>query len=154
MDRFSHLLGRHEERVSDFYAEYLQSEKSLKDEQIKFMSALTSRILKSIDCEKIALIRKRNFDSLCANLSTKLPVDYDSKQFVPMTYPYFNGVKGLREFLIESGVYIATYWREAVSRASISELSLIEDFIPLPIDQRVQDNDIDMMLSLIHKYYH
>ena len=118
------------------------------------MSTITSRILKSIDYEKIALIRNRNFDCLRANLKTKLPDDFDSEHFVPMTYPYLNEDKGLRKFLIESDVYIATYWCEAISRASISEISLIKDFISLPIDQRVSCDDIDKMLLLIHRYYH
>lgn len=153
LGRFQHLLGRHEGRASQFYTEYLQSEKSLKDQPIKLMSPITSRILRSIDYEKTALIRKRNFEFLRANLETKLPDNFESEHFVPMTYPYFNEDQGLRKFLIQSDVYIPTYWRDAISRVSISELSLIENFIPLPIDQRVHCGDIDRLLSLIYSYY-
>ena len=118
------------------------------------MSPITSRILTSIDYEETALIRKRNFDCLRAHLETKLPDNFDSDHFVPMTYPYFYKDQGLRKFLIEADVYIATYWRDAISRASISELSLIENFIPLPIDQRLRFDDIDRMLALVHRYCH
>jgi len=41
-------------------------------------------------------------------------------------------------------------WSNPERHASISELSLIEDFIPLPVDQRVRSEDIDKLLSLIY----
>ena len=146
-ERFTQLLGRYENSASAFYAEYQKAENSLIEQPIKWMSKLTHGILTSLDYEKIALTRQRNFWALHAMLGEQNKFNTISlKDFVPMVYPYLTDDLKLRARLIEKNIYIAKYWMDAIERVTDLERKLIENLVFLPIDQRL---DLSDKLSLI-----
>lgn len=87
--RFTQLLGRYENTASEFYNHYQTSENALINQPIKWMSKLTQGILKSLDYEKIALTRQRNFWALHSQLkNSNLYSEMALTNFVPMVYPF------------------------------------------------------------------
>ena len=69
-----------------------------------------------------------------------------------MVYPYYvPGGKSLKKKLIENRVYVATYWenmRSHVAPNSVEE-SLIDELVPLPIDQRMTEEDVARVLGIV-----
>jgi hypothetical protein len=148
--RFIQLLGRYEQTATAYYAEYQKSEGSLIDQPIKRMSKLTQGILKSLDYEKFALIRQRNFWALHSVLKSSNQFgQIEISDFVPMVYPYLTDEASLRGRLIENKIYVAKYWVDAIERLNEHEKNMFENVVFLPVDQRVSVNDIQKILKVI-----
>lgn len=142
-----HLLGRIEGGASDFYGDFKNAESTLIRNPIKLMSKITAKILQSLDYDEIALKRKENFLMLHSKLKAhnrmKLQVD---ENFVPMVYPYISTDVDLYNKLIKNKIFTAKYWADAVNRTSVTEANFINNMINVPIDQRL---DIDDMMRII-----
>lgn len=148
--RFTQLLGRYENMASDFYNHYQISENALINQPIKTMSKLTQGILKSLDYQKIALRRQRNFWALHSQLkSSNLYSEIDLTDFVPMVYPYKTNNSQLRSKLIGKKIYVAKYWIDAIERVHESEKNIIDNVAFLPVDQRVGIKELHYILELI-----
>ena len=151
IERFTQLIGRYEKSASCYYSEYQQSEKTLINQPIKLMSRITQGILKSLDYEKIALIRQRNFWVLHTFLKKSNKLKFiEVGDFVPMVYPYKSNDLMLRERLIKNRVYVAKYWADAEIRTTEHERKMIEKIICLPIDQRVDIPGINKLLGVVN----
>jgi hypothetical protein len=149
-ERFTQLLGRYEQSASAFYADYQSAESSLINQPIKWMSKLTQGILKSIDYEKIALKRQRNFWVLQALLGEENKFKGISlTDFVPMVYPHLTDDLKLRNRLIENKIFIAKYWLDAIERVNEQEKHMIENVVYLPIDQRVKFNGLNKIKKVV-----
>lgn len=138
LSRSEHLIGRYEQTAKSFYLDYQSSENSLINQPIKWMSPLTCGILKSLDYEKIALKRQRNFWALhsqLANVNNFKKIAFTD--FVPMVYPFVTDNTKLRDELIKNKIYVAKYWNDAKDRVTKTELIFIENYIYIPIDQRI-----------------
>ena len=108
--RMEHMLGRFERTASEFYVEYQKSEKGLINQPIKVMSKLTEGILKSIDYNSVALIRKRNFWMLHSRLKGQnILKNFNVGNFVPMVYPFKVKSNRLRDALLQRKIYVAKY---------------------------------------------
>jgi len=152
MGRFQHLIGRLEDSPETFYEQYLKSENSLSGQPVKKMSRLTSRILRSLDYEGIAVKRQRNFWALNSGLPHRNRIRLQPPlDFVPMIYPFFSQNDALRSKLIASKIYTAQYWAEARARLAGVELFFLQNLIPLPIDQRITQEDLDRILDAVLK---
>lgn len=150
--RFQQLLGRYEKAASEFYSEYQISERELINQPIKLMSKLTQDILRSLDYEKIALKRQRNFWILHASLSQinlfkKISIN---ASIIPMSYPFYSVDVELRERLIERKIYVAKYWPDALKRTNEAEHNLIENLLLLPVDQRINTEDINRIIEVVN----
>ena len=71
LNKLNYLFGRYEENASKYYDEYVQSEKSLIDQNIKFMSKITHNMLRSIDYNNIKCIRRQNYNYLAQKLNSR-----------------------------------------------------------------------------------
>lgn len=152
---FQHLLGRYEVSASEFYDDYQKAEKRLIGQPIKLMSKLTQDILNSLDYEKIALKRQRNFWMLHSLLNEFEQIDFLKKikidcAVVPMGYPYYSSKSELRLKLIKNKIYVAKYWPDALKRINKTEYEMIEQLILLPIDQRVDIDDINRIAEVLN----
>ncbi|WP_028485999.1 hypothetical protein [Thiomicrorhabdus chilensis] len=148
--RFTQLLGRYENTASEFYNHYQTSENALINQPIKWMSKLTQGILKSLDYNKIALTRQRNFWALEAFLGEKNQFKgICLTDFVPMVYPYLTDDLKLRSRLIENKIYIAKYWMDAIERVNEQEKHMIENVVYLPIDQRIKFNGLNKIKKVV-----
>lgn len=116
------------------------------------MSDLTRRILCSIDYEKIAAIRRDNFRRLHQRLHhcNKYSFDYNDID-VPMVYPFVYEKNNLRENLLKSKIYIPQWWKYLLSdeKANEFEKMLSQYLLPLPIDQRYRESDMDVIADII-----
>jgi hypothetical protein len=121
------------------------------------MSKITKGILSNIDYSKIIGIRRTNFDYLHGNLAStnKLSPIISAKLLsiidCPMVYPYWTDDVNLRQKLIDNKVYVATYWPNVLKWCQPTDLEyqLTNQIIPLPIDQRYGQAEMDYILTLI-----
>lgn len=149
MQRMTHLLKRIEQGAEAGYVDYQHEEESLDHLPIERMSNLTETLLESIDYNHMVHQRRQNFQILHEQLKEsnlmKLSFGEDA---VPMVYPYMTGDRGVRKRLIESKVFVATYWPNIDSN-SLHEQIFKTNILPLPIDQRYGKEDMKKIVNII-----
>lgn len=152
-NRFKHLLGRIDFNAGQFYDSFKNNEKSLSGQEIKFMSNLTQRQLEGINYKLIAKKRRHNFRilhrSLCKANLLKFKLSLES---VPLVYPYLikNGLEVKRK-LIEKMIFTPTYWPNVLDAVNNEtwEYFITENLVPLPIDQRYGEPEMQYILQCI-----
>ncbi len=148
-DRYRHLVGRTDKSASDFYKEYAALEESLDKEEVKQMSRSTQKVLSAIDYDAVKQIRRENFNTLSAALQSSnrldLPNDGDF-----LFYPYLSSA-GLRNKLIQSKVYVGTYWTDVIKNTATGsvEYDLATNLVCLPIDQRYSPREMEVIIRII-----
>lgn len=151
-ERFEHLLKRIDLSSDLGYSDFIKNENTLSNMPILEMSAITQKLLSSINYEKIALKRQRNYRYLERHLKTLNKYDFEYKEnHVPMVYPFFSDNLNLRNRLIENKVYTGQYWKEVlelVENDSI-EYQFVSNIVYLPIDQRYKEADLSRIIELI-----
>jgi dTDP-4-amino-4,6-dideoxygalactose transaminase len=119
------------------------------------MSEITQMLLRSVDFEFAAERRRGNWKTLHEKLKSTNRFEFSLKDaHVPLFYPYLSHGKELREYLIENKVYVAMYWpgiKEVVPEDSF-EFDLVENMLPLPIDQRYDSEDMREITRLINEF--
>ncbi|EIC22603.1 hypothetical protein [Thiorhodovibrio frisius] len=149
--RMSHLLRRLGDTPEAGYTAYQHAEHSLDDPEPKRLSPLSARILSSIDFDAVRAKRRANFQYLHSRLGA------DQQSFaamkdtdIPLCYPYRSDQPGLRQALIRQRLFIATYWPEALERLAPHRAnSLVNNLLPLPIDQRYGNEDMERIATAI-----
>lgn len=138
------LLKRCELPASEGYGDFKETEHMIAEEPIARMSKLTKRLLCNIDYEIVKKKRIENYQYLHAQLGKYNQIKADlNEDDVPLVYPFLVDKHGLREKMIANKIYVATYW------PGVSPNKLI-DIIPLPIDQRYSEADMNDISAVIH----
>lgn len=152
LEHFAHLLKQHESGTPAGYADFQQAESALDTITASSMSALTERILRSIDYAHIKAVRERNYRLLGETLGdlNAFRFSIDTVQG-PFCYPFFFPVRELHQALIARGVFVATYWREVLERVEPGsvEANFVNYMIPLPCDQRYSEDDILQLSNIV-----
>lgn len=152
-ERLPFLIKRIDLSPEAGYKDFRDASKSLVNQPIKRMSLLTQRMMQGIDYKTVALRRIANYLLLDATLGQDnnllLSLEDDA---VPMAYPFLVHAKGLREKLIGKRIFVARYWPNVLEWVSESDIeySLAMQLIPLPIDQRYSDEDMEYILEMIN----
>jgi len=149
--RILHLMRRLGDSPEAGYAEYQHAEESLAECEPKQMSRLTERILSSIDFDSVSTKRRENFLFLHKELGedNQLSVDVSSIT-APLCYPLLTSDSGLRDRLIKTSIFVPTYWTDAISRVSDGWAEkMVRNLLPLPIDQRYAQKDMERMVEVI-----
>ncbi|WP_031435253.1 hypothetical protein [Methylomarinum vadi] len=153
LDRFDDLIGRIEYSAEKFYEKHKQINSLLKNQPIKLMSNITKSILQGIDYDYVIFKRQNNYNYLhnilsginCLNTSLN---DND----VPLIYPLFvsNGIE-LKKILIKNKIYVATYWPNVKqwTEQTDYEHQLVDHLVCLPVDQRINYQNLDFIIELI-----
>lgn len=155
-DRISHLLKRIDLGASEGYSDFKTNSSNLKSDSIKRMSKLAEALLRSIDYETVKRKRIENYKILSAALDDwnglTLP-NLESFQ-CPMVYPFYTENSGLRKKLIENKIFVATYWPWVLETSSpdSTEYMLATSILPLPIDQRYGEEEMERIVELIRNY--
>ena len=117
------------------------------------MSALTENALRGLDYEFVKTARERNWVAL-----EKLLGQYNElilRQPVgPFMYPLLVRNGGhVREMLQAQKIYVPTLWPDVfdICVKKDIEYSLARDILPLPIDQRYGQEDMEYMAGQIKK---
>lgn len=137
--RSRHLLERIASTPEAAYASYQAAEQSLAVLEPKRMSQLTETLLSTLNLDHARLRRNDNFRALHAVLGPFNQCEIGATSVDgPLCYPLLIDAPGLREYLISSRIFVATYWPEVAARSDTSsaELSLARQLLPLPCDQR------------------
>lgn len=134
------------------YQDFQKTSKSLVDQPIKRMSKLTQRMMQGIDYKAAAQRRRVNYQLLDKALGRDnnivLHLEDDA---VPMVYPYLLPVKGLRERLIDNKIFVACYWPNVLEWSTPNDIDylLALQMLPLPIDQRYGEKEMNHIISII-----
>ncbi len=146
--RFSHLIKRIDLSSDEAYSDFLENEKKLSLEPVKYMSKLTQKLLSGIDYEKDKNIRLENFNYLHSHFKSINELNIDiSKNDVPMVYPFLVNKSDLRKKLIENKIYVARYWD--VKGLNTFETYLCNNMVPLPVDSRYSIIQMDKIIKTI-----
>lgn len=149
--RFEHLLMRIDNSAEDGYQYFSLNDDKLNNLPVLQMSKLTKRILGSIDYDLIAKLRIENYLFLDKKLkvSNKLKLKFNKNQ-VPMVYPFW-GNSDLRKKLLDNRIYCATYWPNVKQwvRPNALEYQLTEEVLYLPIDQRYDKEEMELIVNII-----
>lgn len=156
-DHDNHLLIRRERGAEAGFKEYQQNEGKLDNQPIRQMSASTRDILAHVDYEKIIARRKANYEYLHYALGEKNQLQLPTLDTFacPMVYPYVGRIdSSLRNHLIQNKVYVARYWPNVLnwSTPSMLEYELAERLLPLPIDQRYGEKNMDTIINKMNRY--
>lgn len=153
-ERMSFLLKRIDLGAEAGYADFREQSHLLIGQPIKRMSKLTERLMQSIDYEKSAHTRRNNFCILHELLkkTNKNRITLDDNA-VPMVYPYYSDKERLREYLINNKIFIARYWPNVLEwcQSGDWEYQLSENLVFLPIDQRYNEEAMEIILNLIKR---
>lgn len=151
-NRLHFLLGRYERTASEFYNEYVENNKLFIREPIKKMSKLTENLLCGIDYEFVKQRRISNFTFLHKHLGNYNKLKLQTAAFM---YPFMveNG-SVLKSFLQERKIYIPTLWPSVfrIANQKSIEYSFAENILPIPIDQRYDNYDMQMIIQYIKEY--
>lgn len=152
-DKCSHLLKRIDLGASEGYVDFKNNSKSLSEQPVLKMSELTKRLLYSIDFEFVKKRRLENFTFLHTYLREKNLFDIPSLDSFecPMVYPYLTNDTNIRKRLIENKVFVAKYWPNVLEWCNEDSLEyrLTESILPIPIDQRYNEQDMDRIIKLV-----
>jgi len=150
-DRFKHLLGRFEGKASDFYADFKANNAGFKTAPLKSMSDLTHNLLGAIDYEAAAQKRKNNFKILNDAFKDINKINVENID-IPYAYPLYikNGMK-IKKKLAEKGIYVATLWPNVFEGGNELEKDFAENILPLPIDQRYGDKEMEYLIREVKR---
>ena len=153
--RMLFLLDRLDKSAEEAFSDYHKSEDSLEHDIIKKMSKVTQMIMSSIDYKDVASRRLHNYIYLYDNLSltNKLCIKPENKS-VPMVYPFLLDNISLRKKLIDSKIYIPSYWSNVQNWCDTESLenTFSQLLLPLPIDQRYSIDEMNSIVSVLKEF--
>ena len=142
--RMGHLIERREHGATPRgYELFRKAEDSLDDADVMEMSSFTRECLYHVDAQASRKRRLENFAYLHKHLPTAFPLALADDD-VPMVYPYITDDPQLRKRLIDAKIYVASYW-PGVDHCN----DLRERILPLPIDQRYDEEDMKRIVEVI-----
>ncbi len=156
-DRLKHLELRKGKGAEAGFATYQLNENKLDSLPMQLMSDYTHEVLCGIDYAAAITKRRANYKLLHETLGelNALALPSMDSFACPMVYPFIpkKGNGDLRKKLQEQRIYTATYWPKlAELNNSTFEERLANTLIPLPIDQRYDENDMKNIASIITKF--
>jgi hypothetical protein len=156
IDRIRPLLMRFSEGPEAGHQEAKRANLSLKGLPPMAMSALTQAMLRSLDYVDALGRRNANFDELNRALGSvnRFPLANLATSGA-LCYPFFAGMDGLHEWLIEHRVFVPHYWpgvHGAAGNEKDWESTLARQCVPLPCDQRYEATDMKRVSELVLDY--
>lgn len=151
----THLLIRKEQGAEAGFRDYQQNERKLDNQPIRRMAYQTQDILLHIDYQNVIEKRRSNFEYLHRALGchNQLVLPYLNTFACPMVYPFIGRIDvELRKNLIANKIFVASYWPNVTTwtRPVDIEYTLATRLIPLPIDQRYGQKDMDRIIEIIN----
>lgn len=153
-DRFSHLIKSIDHGIERSYADFIENEKTLRNNGAKSMSRLTQAILCGVDYEAAKRKRIENFNFLHKNLSSVNEFTFEFPDSPSaMFYPLLISKAGVKEKLIEKKIFTPTYWPNVFrwTTDDMLEYRLARDIVHLPIDHRYDLEDMAYILTTLKK---
>ncbi len=151
LNRMTHLLARLAGEPEPAYADFQQAEQSLDDPTPLRMSALTRRLLGSVQFASIRQHREANFAYLRNRLDASNLLQLPTSVGGPLCYPFLPTQALDRTQFVSRRIYIPTYWPDVRNRSTPGSMehAMVERCLPIPCDQRYTPSDLDRILDLI-----
>lgn len=158
--RVGHLLARIEHGARKGYSLFRSNENHFDTLPLLKMSKLTLKMMRNIDFNRVAKIRNENFIFMQNGLRNinEFPFSYEKNKLNgPFVYPFLkNKNNKLREILLEHNIFIPKYWDNvdgSLVQKNVKESYIVENLLPLPIDQRLTFADLSRIVNIINKFY-
>jgi hypothetical protein len=152
MYTIAHLIQRFNGHVQEGYKAFTENEK-LCGPEVTGISVLSEYLLSNIDYADVITRRRANFNFLHQAFKNKnrfsIPA-YDEN--VPMVYPLITDAPIDREELFRNKVFVPTFWaevRDADNLKFSTEIKLANNLLPLPVDHRYSEADMQRMVEVI-----
>lgn len=149
----SHLYIRKEKGAEAGFKDYQENECKLDNQPIRRMSAQTKALLTGINYAAIVAKRRQNYQYISKALGAKnlLELPPMDSFACPMVYPFMTDDEALRGKLIQHKVFVARYWPNVLewTDADSTEYRLATRIIPIPVDQRYEEKDMQRIIDLI-----
>jgi hypothetical protein len=147
-----HLLKRFNGQIQEGYTAFKENEE-LCGPEITGMSTISQYLLSHINYKEVIAARRANFNCLhyIFKNQNQFAITIDSES-VPMVYPLITPYTTDREKLYSNGIYVPTFWaevKEGSKKGFETEHKLAEHLLPLPIDHRYQEADMQSMAAVI-----
>ncbi|OQP67508.1 hypothetical protein [Niastella populi] len=148
----AHLMQRFNGHVQEGYKAFTENEQ-LCGAEITGMSVLSEYLLSNTDHAGVINRRRANFSYLhqvFRDINRFSITAYE--EGVPMVYPLMTGMPVDREKLYRNRIFVPTFWEEvkqADSRKFSTEIKLANNLLPLPIDHRYSEDDMQKMAEVI-----
>ncbi len=154
-ERIRYILGRYERTASEFYGESVENNKHFASEPIKEMSHLTYNLLHAIDYVRVEEQRRRNFSKLACALD-EINQLCRNRQLRTSSFMYplmIDDTAEIRRKLQKKKIYIPVLWPNVLNNISETwnEWKLAQNILPLPIDQRYNEEDMNYLIEEIEK---
>lgn len=146
--RMDSLIKRIDLSPEAGYDDFHRVSAAFHDLPIRRMSNFTKRMMQGIDYWKVAQRRLDNYHYLCKHLGGR-QLCYGE---VPMVFPYESEQgQELRKKLIANKVFVAKYWPnvDEWAGAEATETWMANHILPLPIDQRYDEEDMERIVKVI-----
>lgn len=151
-----HLLIRPDQGSAAGYAHYKQSHKTVDPKGVRKMSALTRHMISGIDFETAKRKRNENFNILHSELGgiNAYPIpatDYAAPMFYPLLV---NTGESMKQHLIGQKIFVGTYWPAVLQSQPAASLEhrLSQNIVPLPVDQRYGEDDMQRIIDAVKAY--
>lgn len=156
-ERFSdystiHSIERLKGNQAFAFKAYQEYEKSLNSE-IKRISVVSEKLLSQVSIDTVISRRRQNFKTLHNILNS-----YNNFKFaplgeadVPFAYPFLPSAHFDKSLLYKDQIFVPTLWKDALARTETTEFEqeLAVNLMPLPIDERYTDEDMEFMAMRI-----
>lgn len=152
-ERCSHLLKRYDLGASAGYADFKENNSKLSNMPVLQMSNLTNALFENINFSDVKRRRIANFSYLHSKMKDINGIRIPECFQCPMVYPLYIEDDSLRKKLISSGVFVATYWPNVLEYCDehTLEYQLAKYILPLPIDQRYDEYDMETIYTIINE---
>ena len=149
--RMHHLIHRLTLPAESGYESYKQAESSLQEIEPKRMSALTERLLGTIDYNTIKRQRQDNFRHLHEHLSATNQLSFETTDAAPLSYPYMPTKSVNKYLLLKNRIYTPTYWPDVLHRVHPNSMEAVftKNLISIPCDQRYSKSDLNKVITLL-----
>lgn len=149
--RMDSLIKRIDLSSEAGYRDFHKVSASFHDMPLRRMSKFTKRMMQSIDYEQAAKQRISNYTALQQALGGRELCRGE----VPMIFPYISKQGAiLRNHLIQHKIFVAKYWQNVLewTKEDAVETTMVNNILPLPIDQRYGKEDMERIIDLIKEY--
>lgn len=154
LDKAIEMISRDETGQYFHYPTFLEADKYFRNEELRYMSNFTENYLRAIDYSNAFKARLENYKQLSEMLSKYNQLDLSGKELTFM-YPLFvsDGEK-LRAYLKANNIYSQKLWPNvSFNGASSEEITIADNMVLLPIDQRYSDREMEYIAAVVNNYY-
>ena len=153
--RMTFLLRRASESARAGYGDFNTARQSLNGVPPRSMSALTRRLLRSIDWNRVKHKRRRYFAWMHERLASRNAFSWNlNPQDVPLCYPLRVpdiDTGALQQRLAQMDIFVPIYWPDAAQRLARDswEARVMRETLHLPLDQRMSEQDVDLVCDRV-----